>query len=51
MRFLQDRSGMELTEVALVLALVVVAAIVVLRELGVNITAVLGRVSAALSGG
>ena len=51
MRFLNDRSGAELTEVGIVLALVVIVAIVALRALGVSITGVLNNVAAALGGG
>lgn len=47
---LRDRRGIETTEIALALALIVVAAIGVMRLLGVNITATLQRVANAIGG-
>jgi len=51
MRLLKDRQGAELTEIALVLALVVVAAIIALRLLGTNIRDLLSQIAGVIGGG
>lgn len=50
-RLLRDRRASELSEIGIVLGIVVVAAIVALRLLGVNIRTVLQQVAAAITGG